>query len=124
LHFFLGPLAGALVSIISLRRMGHPLQAKRIFLWTLLATAVFAAVLVATPQPLSRFLGIGAEIGFYLFYPKLQETEFAAWEAAHPDLKPSSGWRAVGWGLVGFVLLLIIAVSVAILLSILFPSLG
>jgi len=121
--FFFGPLAGALVSVISLRRMGHPLQAKRIFGWTLLASAILAAALFVTPHPLTHFLGIGAEIGFYLFYPKLQETEFAEWQAAHPDSKPASGWRTVGWGLAGVVFFFIISLSVAIPLSILFPSL-
>jgi hypothetical protein len=58
--FFFGPVAGALVSVISLRRMGFPLKAKRALLWTLLATAVLAAVLLATPDVYGRAIGFGA----------------------------------------------------------------
>src|SRR5712691_4940634 len=65
--FFFGPVAGALVSVISLRRMGFPLKAKRALVWTLLATAVLAAVLLATPDVYGRAIGFGAEISFYLF---------------------------------------------------------
>ena len=122
--FFLGPIADALVSVISLRRMGCPLKAKRVLLWTMLATAVLAAVLLATPDIYGRAVGFGAEISFYLFYPRLQEAEYAAWQSAHADIEPCNGWSAVGWGIAGLVLLLVIFIAVAVPMSILFPSLG
>lgn len=121
---FFGPVAGALVSVISLRRMGLPLKAKRTLRWTLLATAVLAAVLLATPDVYGRVIGLGAEISFYLFYPRLQQAEYAAWQSAHTDVEPSNGWRAVGWGIIGLVLFFVIFIVVAIPMSILFPSLG
>ena len=58
--------------------MGLPLKAKRTLRWTLLATAVLAAVLLATPDVYGRVIGLGAEISFYLLYPRLQEVEYAA----------------------------------------------
>jgi hypothetical protein len=119
---FFGPVAGALVSVISLRRMGLPLKAKRTLRWTLLATAVLAAVLLATPDVYGRVIGLGAEISFYLFYPRLQEVEYAAWQSANTDIEPSNGWGAVGWGIVGLVLFFVIFIVVAIPMSILFPS--
>jgi hypothetical protein len=48
--FFFGPIAGALVTVVNLRRTGHPVKAKRIFLWTLLATAVLGAILILLPD--------------------------------------------------------------------------
>ena len=104
--------------------MGLPLKAKRVLLWTLLAAAVLAAILQATPDIYGRAVGFGAEISFYLFYPRLQEAEYAAWQSAHADIEPSNGWRAMGWGIVGLVLFLAIFIAVAIPMSILFPSIG
>jgi len=92
--------------------------------WTLLATAVLAAVLLATPDVYGRVIGLGAEISFYLLYPRLQEVEYAAWQSAHTDIEASNGWGAVGWGIVGLVLFFVIFIVVAIPMSILFPSRG
>ena len=122
--FFFSPVAGALVSVISLRRMGYPVKAKRIFLWTLLAAAVLAVVLLGIPDIAGRAVGFGAEISCYLMYPRLQETEFAEWEAAHPEVAPSSGWGALGWGIAGLALFFVIFVAVAVPMSYFFPSLG
>jgi hypothetical protein len=121
--FFLSPIAGALVSVISLRRMGYPLRAKRIFLWTLAAAAVLAAVIVLTPAIFGRLIGLGTDIAFYLIFPPLQEKEFAEWHAAHPDMQPSNGWKALGWGFAGTLLFLVVFFLVAIPLTLVFPSL-
>ncbi|MGB7622631.1 MAG: hypothetical protein WBN92_09810, partial [Terriglobia bacterium] len=61
--FFFSPIAGALVSVISLRRMGHPLKARRIFLWTLLAAVILAVVIILTPDIFGRVIGLAAEFG-------------------------------------------------------------
>ncbi len=92
--FFFGPIAGAFVSVISLRRMGYPLKAKRIFLWTLAAAAILSVVLLLTPDFLGRIIGLATEIAFYLVFPGLQEREFDQWQADHSDLQPSNGWKA------------------------------
>lgn len=122
--FFFGLIAGALVSVISLRRMGYPLKAKRSLRWTLLAAATLAPILLAIPDIAGRGIGVGGEISFYLLYPRLQETEIAAWQATHSDVEPSSGWSAVGWGIAGLVLFCVIFFAVVFPLSIFFPSLG
>lgn len=120
--FFFGPMAGALVSVISLRRMGHPLRAKRILRWTLLVAAMLAVLLILTPDILGRALGLGAEIAFYLTFPGLQKSEFAEWQAAHPDLEPSNGWKALGWGFVGALLFVAVLFAVAFPIALIFPS--
>ncbi|HST11793.1 MAG TPA: hypothetical protein VLL05_15565 [Terriglobales bacterium] len=71
-----------------------------------------------------RAIGFGAEISFYLFYPRLQEAEYATWQSAHAAVEPSNGWGAMRWGIVGLVLFFVIFIAVAIPLSILLPSLG
>jgi hypothetical protein len=120
--FFFGPIAGALVSVVSLRRMGHPLRAKRIFLWTLLAAAILAVVLMLTPDLLGRALGLATEIAFYLILPSLQDREFAEWQAAHSGIQPSNGWKALRWGFAGLLLVLFVFFLVAFTIALVFPS--
>lgn len=115
--FVFGPIAGAMVSVISLRRMAHPAKAKRILLLTLLAAVVVAIVVILTPDYLGRVLGLAMELVFYLVYPVLQEKEFGEWQAAHPEVQPSNGWRALGWGFAGLALLLVIVIAVGFALD-------
>jgi len=122
--FFFGPVAGALVTVINLRRTGYPLKAKRVLLWTLVGAAVLAAILVVIPDVFGRLVGLGAEFAFYKIYPDLQEKEFDGWQSANPDIQPLNGWKSLGWGFAGLVIFLAIFFVVAFPLFLLFPSLG
>jgi hypothetical protein len=122
--FFFGPVAGALVSVINLRRTGYPLKAKRVLLWTLVGAAGLAAIIIVIPDVLGRVVGLGAEIAFYKIYPGLQEKEFEAWQSANPDLQPLNGWKALGWGFAGLAIFVAIFFAVAVPLFLLFPKLG
>ena len=109
---------------MSLRRAGYPLRSGKILRWTLLVSAVLALVLLLLPDGLGRLFGLAAEITFYTVYPRLQDDEFQKWQGANPGLLPSSGWGAIGWGILGMLLFVVVAIVVAIPLMILFPSLG
>jgi hypothetical protein len=119
---FFGPIAGALVSVVSLRRTGHPLRARKILRWTLLVAAVLAVALILLPDGFGRLVGFAAEIAFYSVYPKLQDDEFADWQQANPGMLPSSGWGAMGWGVLGLLLFVVVTILVGIPLMFLFPS--
>jgi hypothetical protein len=121
--FFFGPIAGALVSVVSLRRTGHPLRARQVLRWTIAVAAVMSLVLILLPNGLGRLFGFVAEITFYSVYPKLQKDEFAIWQTANPGVEPSNGWKALGWGFLGAILFVVIAILIAIPLGILFPGL-
>lgn len=121
--FFFGPIAGALVSVISLRRAGYPLRSGQILRWTLLVSAVMAVVLVLLPDALGRLFGLAAEVTFYSVYPRLQQKEFNEWQGAHSEILPSNGWGAIGWGVLGVVLFFIVGMVVIIPVMVLFPSL-
>lgn len=121
--FFFGPIAGALVSVVSLRRAGYPLRSGRILRWTVLVSAVMAVVLVLLPDAFGRLFALTAEMTFYSVYPRLQQHEFNEWQGAHTEILPSSGWGAIGWGVLGVILFLVVAMAVIIPLMILFPSL-
>lgn len=115
--FFFSIVAGALVSIINLRRMGHPEKAKKVFWLTLLSTVAIATALLLMPDALGRLTGLGLEIAWYFVFPKIQMREFVQWEAAHPDVIPSSGWRALGWGFLGSALFLLIILLVGAIIQ-------
>jgi hypothetical protein len=119
--FFFGPFAGALVVASSLRRMGYQDRAKKVMFLALGMTVVEAAILFFIPEEGWRALAFGAEIAFLLVFPVFMEGLFSAWQAAHPDANPSSGWSAIGWGLVGTVLFLVIVSLVLAGLSALLP---
>jgi hypothetical protein len=117
--FFFGPLGGALVSAISLRRMRHPEKARKVTTIAVLAATLVALVLMLIPESLTRVVGLGAEAAFYVIFPKIQESEFAAWQMANATILPSSGWKAIGWGVMGLILFVLIAIAVVFGLSML-----
>jgi hypothetical protein len=105
-------MAGAFVSGISLRRMGHKDKATRVFQLTLLASIVFAVILMLIPDALGRAVGFGVEAGFYFLFPRIQDREFEDWQAAHKDVEPSNGWKALGWAVLGLILFFAIVILV------------
>jgi hypothetical protein len=120
--FFFGPVAGGLVVAVSLRRMGHQQSTKKVLLLALGAAAAEAAILFFTPDALARGVGIGAEIAFLLIFPVFMEKEFSEWQVTHPSALPSNGWNAIGWGLVGTVVLFVIVFLMFFVLSLLVPA--
>lgn len=121
--FWFGPIAGAFVSVVSLRRTGHPLRARQVLRFTMAIAVVLSLVLVVLPDALARLFGLAAEITFYSVYPKLQEDEFAIWQTANPGVEPSNGWKALGWGFLGLVLFFVIGTLVLLPIAMLFPGL-
>jgi len=119
---FFGPVAGALVVAISLRRMGYEQIAKKVMLLALCVTAAEVGILLLIPEFLSRSVAFGAHVAFLLTFPVLMEKEFSEWQATHPNAMPSNGWNAICWGLVGTVLFFVIACLVFLGLSALLPS--
>jgi hypothetical protein len=115
--FFFSIVAGALVSVISLRRMGYAQKAKKVLWVTLLGSAVAATILILIPDALGRPVGLGLEGVWFVIFPKIQNQEFTQWQAAHPDVTPSSGWKAIGWGFLGVAVFFLIGVLMAILLT-------
>jgi len=97
--------------------MGHSQKAKKLFWVTLLGATLVATILILEPPgPVHLFVLCLEGVCFFVF-PKIQDQEFRQWEAAHPDIVPSSGWKAVGWGFSGLAAFFAIGIVVAILLS-------
>jgi uncharacterized membrane protein len=115
--FFFGPFAGALVSIINLRRMRYPEQASKAFSIALFGSLGLAIALFFIPDPFARFVGFGAEFVFYHIFKDLQEGVFTEWQAAHASVEPANGWLAIGWGILGLLLTLVLFLVVFIALG-------
>ena len=84
-----------------------------------ISVAVFGAVGVAIilffiPDPFARFVGLGVEYAFYHIFKDLQKDDFAEWQAANAAIEPANGWLAIGWGLLGLFLSLIVFFGVFI----------
>jgi hypothetical protein len=107
--FFFGPIAGALIVTISLRRMGYQQVAKKVMLLAVIAAAAEAAILFFIPEYLSRLVGFSAEIAFLLVFPVFMDNEFNEWQASHPSASPSNGWNSIGWGLFGTAMFIVIS---------------
>jgi hypothetical protein len=114
--FFFGVVAGALVSVVNLRRMGHAQKANKIMWITLLAALALAGVIILVPDGLVRLATFASEIVWYVIFPKIQDQEFGQWVVAHENTSPSNGWGALGWGFVGLFVFFVIGIVMSILL--------
>ena len=115
--FWFGPIAGALIVIISLRRMGHRERARKVLFLALGLATAEAVILFFVPDAIGRFVGLGAEIAFRVIFPPYMEKEFDEWEATHASVNPANGWRAVAWGLPGVILFLALIFLVLFVLA-------
>ena len=118
--FFFGPVAGAQVAAISLRRMGYREKAGKALRLAFAIAAAEGVVLFFLPDALTRLVGLIGEIVFLLTFPKLMENEFEDWQGANPDVSPSSGWNAIGWGILGILVFFVVAVAAMTVLAIVF----
>lgn len=74
--------------------------------------------MILIPDALARPVGLGLEEAGYLVFPKIHDQEFRVWEATHPDVVPSSGWKALSWGFAGLAAFIAIFVAMGILLDV------
>ncbi len=120
--FFFGPIAGAFVSTISLRRMGFPEKAKKVRLLTLCGSVALMTIFFFVPDAWSRLVGFGTEAAFFAIFPLIQDREFEAWQAANKDRSPSNGWNAIGYGFFGLLLYFLAGVVVFVILGMILPG--
>ncbi len=101
---FLGPLAGALVTAVNLRRLSRPDKALFALVTGLVSLGLLGAIWISGlgvgDRGLLTYLLLSAgNIGLYLY---LQQADFAAWVRTHPRDMPTSPWAAASWALIGF----------------------
>ncbi|HEV2021110.1 MAG TPA: hypothetical protein VGQ94_01130 [Terriglobales bacterium] len=108
--FLFGPIAAAIVAFINLRRLGQRRKAVLTLGATGLGSVLFFVALYWIPEGAAKGVGEVVQLISIFLFPFLQKDGFEHWEAANPGIEPSNGWKATGWGLLGLVLLLAVAV--------------
>ncbi len=101
---FLGPLAGALVTAVNLRRLARPDKALFALVTGLVSLGLLGAIWISGlgvgDRGLLTYLLLSAgNIGLYLY---LQQADFATWVRTHPRDVPVTPWAAASWALIGF----------------------
>lgn len=116
---FLLPLAGALVTMANLVRLGQPGKALFALISGLASTLLIFGLWAAGPGGANRglalvaFLSLG-DIGLYLY---LQWPDYRAWRTARLPTPRADPWIVAAWGLLGFVAFVILWVLWAVLLT-------
>src|SRR5260370_42527709 len=83
--FFFSIVAGSLVCIINLRRMGHADKARKV-LWITIASAVgVACFLLLLADAIGRWVGLLREVAWYFVFRKIHATGVLDWESLHPE---------------------------------------
>lgn len=94
-------------------------KAGKVVRYTLLASIVIAVILLLTPDPFSRLIGLGLEFAAAAFFPKIQDEEYKEWQTANYSVEPSSGWRSIGWAFLGSLLFFLVIIIVGVIFSLL-----
>lgn len=115
LAVFFGPLAGALIAFVSLRRMGHRKAAWGALFFAPLVWFVVLAIVSAICEfvlhwTTPRFLAL---VGSRHLFGGWIESEVATWESENPGRKTAGWWTALPLAILGMILL---AVPIFILL--------
>ena len=103
-----GPLAGAIVTALTLKRLNE----ARKGLWTLAGGVLVSLVVTyiayhATWQG-ALVLGAIVQIGAALLYLHLQSDPFENWELRFATARARSEWSALGWAVLGLVLMVLL----------------
>jgi hypothetical protein len=112
---FLGPMAGALVAAASLRRMGQAEKAKKTVLYSiLLCIAFLVPFLLGIPPdaPIKKIILLAVEGAGYSVFPSILREDCVKWKSAHPGLKPRNDWATAGWGILGAIMYIGLAVMI------------
>jgi len=115
--FFFGPIAGAFVASINLRRMGQLEKASKVRSYTFLVAIILTIILMLIPDVLGRLVGLGMEIASFTIFPRIQDDSFAEWQRINSSVEPSNGWTAIGWGFLGLIIFVGIAALVGIAMA-------
>ena len=117
---FLLPLAGALVTMANLVRLGQPGKARFALFSGLGSTLLIFGLWAGSPGGSDRvlLLVLSLSLGDIGLYHYLQWSDYRAWQATHLPPPPADPWVAALWGLLGFVAFVILWVLWAVLLAV------
>jgi Flp pilus assembly protein TadD len=103
-----GPLAGALVALVNLKRLGEGHKGRSVLGWTIAATVPLVAALIYLPGGVSKVVGLAVQGTGAGLFPWLQKRAFERWQQANPGAAHANEWKSAGWGLLGMVFSLVV----------------
>jgi hypothetical protein len=112
----LGPIAGALVTAASFRSMGQPRKAHQTVFYTLLLCIAFLIPFILgipAGAPIKKIIMLAVEGAGYSVFPSIIREDYVKWKASNPGGKPRNDYASVGWGILGALIYLTIAASIA-----------
>jgi hypothetical protein len=111
----LGPIAGALVAAASFRSMGQPRKAHQTVLYTLLLCIAFLIPFILgipAGAPIKKIIVLAVEGAGYSVFPSIIRKDYVKWKACNPGVKPRNDYASIGWGVLGALMYLTIAVLI------------
>ncbi len=115
--FIFGPMAGGIVTYINFKTFGQKSKAIVTLLITVIGTFALLFFLYKLPENApSTVSGIGNVVSF-LFFPTIQWFDYEKWRRNNPGVATYTGWKAAGWGIMGFIVKFIMSLIIIIILS-------
>jgi hypothetical protein len=112
----LGPIAGALVAAASFRSMGQARKAHQTVFYTLLlCVALLIPFILGIPAgaPIKKIMVLAIEGAGYSVFPSIIREDYIKWKVSNPSVKPRNDYASIGWGVLGALIYLTIASSIA-----------
>lgn len=113
----LGPIAGAFVAAASFRSMGLTRKAQQTVFYTLLLSVAFLVpFILGIPDdaPIKKIIVLAVEGAGYSVFPSIVREDYVKWKASNPGVKPRNDYASVGWGILGAITYVAMAVLIAV----------
>ena len=116
--FIFGPLAAGLLTFINFRRLGKERKATLTLLYTFVGSILLFLLLGVMKTEQTEIVGpLVGNIVCPLLFPFIQKKDFKIWRNQNPQLQPNTGWNSIGWGVIGSVIFFVLALIIAVVMS-------
>ena len=113
-----GPVAAAIVTYINFKIFGCQVKATLTLLLTIIGTIGLMLILFRlTEQAASDVGSVVGNVISPLLFPAIQWYDYREWKLKNPGVDTYSGWKSVGWGVVGLVSYFVIAFILILILG-------
>lgn len=113
----LGPIAGAFVAAASFRSMGLTRKAQQTVFYTLLLSFAFLVPFILSipdDAPIKKIIVLAVHGAGYSVFPSIVREDYVKWKASNPGVKPRNDYASVGWGILGAITYVALAVLIAV----------
>jgi hypothetical protein len=116
-RFFLWSYCWRVRGIYQFATNGTAGQANKVRRYTFLIAIAIVIILMLIPDALGHLVGLGMEVASFTIFPRIQDVSFAEWQGSNSGVEPSNGWKAIGWGFLGLLLFVLLAVVIGMAMA-------